>query len=71
MTSLPTPPAQPDDPPGPYVGLDTTTAERRAVARGWTTVRAVPPGTILTMEFRTGRINFQVEDSTVTRCWIG
>ncbi|WP_405460694.1 I78 family peptidase inhibitor [Streptomyces sp. NBC_00101] len=71
MNSLPTPPAQPDDPPEPYVGLDAETAERRAVARGWTTVRAVAPGTFLTMEFRSGRINFQVEDSTVTRCWIG
>ncbi|MGW0860343.1 I78 family peptidase inhibitor [Streptomyces sp. NPDC002690] len=71
MASLPTKPAQPDDPPGPYVGLEAETAERRAVAHGWTTVRAVPPGTFLTMEFRTGRINFEVEDDTVTRCWIG
>ncbi|MGY3683665.1 hypothetical protein ACVWXU_007288 [Streptomyces sp. TE33382] len=71
MASIPTPPVQPDDVPESYVGLGAEAAERRARSRGWTTVRAVPPGTFLTMEFRGGRINFQVEDSTVTRCWVG
>ncbi|MFD3789012.1 I78 family peptidase inhibitor [Streptomyces cyaneofuscatus] len=71
MASEPTPPAQPDDAPESYVGLGVDTAEQQARSRGWDTVRAVPPGTILTMEFRSGRINFQVEDATVTRCWVG
>lgn len=71
MASVPTPPAQPDDTPASYVGLDVATAEQRARARGWTTVRALAPGTVITMEFRGGRINFEVADATVTRCWVG
>ncbi|WP_326696758.1 I78 family peptidase inhibitor [Streptomyces sp. NBC_01754] len=71
MASLPTPPAQPDDAPESYVGLDAGTAEQRARERGWTTVRALAPGTVVTMEFRVGRINFEVADSSVTRCWVG
>ncbi|AEN09105.1 MULTISPECIES: I78 family peptidase inhibitor [unclassified Streptomyces] len=71
MASVPTPPAQPDDTPESYVGLDAETAEQRARTRGWTTVRALAPGTVITMEFRGGRINFEVADSTVTRCWVG
>ncbi|MDQ0983672.1 I78 family peptidase inhibitor [Streptomyces sp. V2I9] len=71
MASLPTPPAQPDDDTEAYVGLAAGTAEQQARSHGWDTVRAVPPGTFLTMEFRHGRINFQVEDGTVTRCWVG
>ncbi|AWL37619.1 MULTISPECIES: I78 family peptidase inhibitor [Streptomyces] len=71
MASVPTPPAQPDDTPASYVGLDAGTAEQRARARGWTTVRALAPGTVITMEFRGGRINFEVADATVTRCWVG
>ncbi|MDT0419842.1 I78 family peptidase inhibitor, partial [Streptomyces sp. DSM 41982] len=53
------------------VGLGADAAEQLARSRGWDTVRAVPPGTFLTMEFRSGRINFQVEDARVTRCWVG
>ncbi|MFE9460089.1 I78 family peptidase inhibitor [Streptomyces californicus] len=71
MASLPTPPAQPDDDTEAYVGLAADAAEQQARSRGWDTVRAVPPGTFLTMEFRHGRINFQVEDGAVTRCWAG
>ena len=71
MTSVPTPPAQPDDSPGSYIGLGVEAAERQARARGWSTVRALPPGTVITMEFRGGRINFEVEASIVTRCWVG
>ncbi|MFI9629801.1 I78 family peptidase inhibitor [Streptomyces sp. NPDC052042] len=71
MASQSNPPVQPDDSPGAYVGLDADTAERRARERGWTTVRSLPPGTIITMEFRAGRINFEVADSVVTRCWVG
>ncbi|MEV0010035.1 I78 family peptidase inhibitor [Streptomyces sp. NPDC051840] len=71
MSSVPSPPAQPDDSPDSYVGLDAEAADRQARARGWSTVRALPPGTVITMEYRSGRINFEVEASTVTRCWVG
>ncbi|MFE4453844.1 I78 family peptidase inhibitor [Streptomyces sp. NPDC056796] len=71
MAPVPSPSPQPDDNPGAYVGLDAATAERQARERGWSTVRALPPGTVITMEFRGGRINFEVADSTVTRCWVG
>ncbi|MEU4264954.1 I78 family peptidase inhibitor [Streptomyces sp. NPDC025273] len=71
MAPVPSPPAQPDDTPESYVGLDAEAAERQARARGWSTVRALAPGTVITMEFRGGRINFEVDASTVTRCWVG
>lgn len=71
MAPVPTPPVQPDDAPGAYVGLAAEAAERRARERGWTTVRALPPGTVITMEFQSGRINFEVEAGVVRRCWKG
>ncbi|MFV0130620.1 I78 family peptidase inhibitor [Streptomyces sp. HMX112] len=71
MAPIPTSSAQPDDTPETYVGLDERRAERLARAHGWTTVRSLPPGTVITMEFVTGRINFEVADDTVTRCWVG
>ncbi|MEU1351903.1 I78 family peptidase inhibitor [Streptomyces sp. NPDC050421] len=71
MAPVPTPPAQPDDTPGTYVGLAAESAERRARERGWATVRALPPGTVITMEFQSGRINFEVEAGVVRRCWTG
>ncbi|MFJ7943197.1 I78 family peptidase inhibitor [Streptomyces sp. NPDC096354] len=71
MAPIPTPPAQPDDTTGAYVGLAAEAAERRARARGWSTVRSLPPGAIITMEYRAGRINFEVDDAVVTRCWVG
>ncbi|SCF57244.1 I78 family peptidase inhibitor [Streptomyces sp. Ncost-T10-10d] len=71
MASIPTPSAQPADTPGAYVGLLVDAAERRARRHGWSTVRSLPPGAIITMEFRTGRINFEVADAVVTRCWVG
>ncbi|WP_374983719.1 I78 family peptidase inhibitor [Streptomyces fradiae] len=69
----PTPPAPPSGPGGPetYVGLDDREAERRARSRGWTTVRALPPGAIITLEYLEGRINFEVRDHVVVRCWVG
>ncbi|OEJ35416.1 I78 family peptidase inhibitor [Streptomyces subrutilus] len=70
MTTDSASPATPDDPTR-YVGLGADEAERRARGRGWTTVRTVPPGTILTMEYREGRLNFEVEDGTVRRAWTG
>lgn len=71
MAPIPTPPPQPDDAPEPYVGLDAEKAERRARGRGWTTVRRLPPGSIITMEFVVGRLNFEVDDGRVIRCWVG
>jgi hypothetical protein len=71
MAPIPTPPAEPQDNPNTYVGLDATEAERLARERGWSTVRSLPPGTIITMEFRVGRLNFEVEDGTVARAWKG
>ncbi|MEC4019592.1 I78 family peptidase inhibitor [Streptomyces sp. H27-D2] len=64
-------PYEPADEPESYIGLDNEHAERRARERGWTTVRALPPGTIITMEYLGGRLNFEVEDGTVRRCWKG
>ncbi|MFC7306958.1 I78 family peptidase inhibitor [Streptomyces monticola] len=71
MAPIPTPPAEPQDAPESYVGLDAAGAERLARERGWSTVRSLPPGTIITMEYLAGRLNFEVSDDTVTRCWKG
>jgi hypothetical protein len=66
-----TPAQQPQDEPEAYVGLPADEAGRRATERGWSTVRALPPGAIITMEYRVGRLNFTVTDGRVTRCWSG
>ncbi|MEU0373727.1 I78 family peptidase inhibitor [Streptomyces sp. NPDC006283] len=71
MAPIPTPPVQPDDAPDAYVGLDARDAERQARQRGWTSVRALPPGAIITMEYVEGRLNFEVKDGSVIRCWKG
>lgn len=71
MPPIPTPPAEPQDSPDAYVGLDAALAERLARERGWATVRSLPPGAIITMEYRVGRLNFEVRDDVVTRAWKG
>ncbi|MEU1056395.1 I78 family peptidase inhibitor [Streptomyces sp. NPDC005876] len=71
MAPIPTPPDEPQDSPDAYVGLDSGAAERRARERGWSTVRSLPPGAIVTMEYRAGRLNFEVRDGRVTRAWKG
>ncbi|QKV95750.1 proteinase inhibitor I78 [Streptomyces sp. NA02950] len=71
MGPVPNLPAEPDDDLDSYVGLDASTAEEVARERGWTTVRALPPGAIITMEYLVGRINFEVADNAVRRCWHG
>ncbi|MEW2634063.1 I78 family peptidase inhibitor [Streptomyces sp. NPDC048389] len=71
MAPIPTPPVQPDDAPESYVGLDAAEAEQQARERGWSTVRALPPGSIITMEYVAGRLNFEVKDGSVIRCWKG
>ncbi|KIF70539.1 proteinase inhibitor I78 [Streptomyces sp. AcH 505] len=71
MAPTPTSPDRPDDDTEAYVGLSAESAERRARERGWTTVRSLPPGSIITMEYVAGRLNFEVDDETVVRCWLG
>ena len=71
MAPIPTPPAEPQDSPDGYVGLDQASAERLARQRGWTTVRSLPPDAIITMEYRVGRLNFEVRDGEVVRAWKG
>ncbi|MFF4609562.1 I78 family peptidase inhibitor [Streptomyces albidoflavus] len=71
MASLPTPPPDPQDDPAAYVGLTAEEAERQAGERGWSTVRTLQPGAMITMEFLVGRINFEVTDGRVTRGWKG
>ena len=71
MAPIPKPPAEPQDNPDTYVGLDTERAERLARDRGWSTVRSLPPGAIITMEYLSGRLNFEVKDGRVARGWKG
>ncbi|SDD42104.1 I78 family peptidase inhibitor [Streptomyces prasinopilosus] len=71
MAPIPTSPTDPDDSPDAYVGLPVDRAESRARERGWATVRTLRPGTIITMEYRVGRLNFEVKDGTVARSWKG
>ncbi|MDQ1020720.1 I78 family peptidase inhibitor [Streptomyces afghaniensis] len=71
MAPIPTPSAEPDDSPDTYVGLEADRAERLARERGWPTVRALPPGAIITMEYRVGRLNFEVKGGRVARAWKG
>ncbi|MFE1752276.1 I78 family peptidase inhibitor [Streptomyces anandii] len=71
MASIPTPPAEPQDSPDGYVGLAADPAERLARERGWSTVRSLPPGAIITMEYRAGRLNFEVAEGRVIRAWKG
>lgn len=71
MASVPTNPQTPDDDPETYVGLDVHAAEQQARDRGWSTVRTLPPDAVITMEYLSGRLNFTVEDGTVTRSWKG
>lgn len=71
MAPVPQPPDTPDDDPQRYVGLTAQAAERQARERGWSTVRVLPPGAIITMEYLVGRLNLEVADDTVRRCWKG
>lgn len=71
MAPIPTPPAEPQDSPDGYVGLEAAHAERLARQRGWSTVRSLPPDAIITMEYRVGRLNFEVREGVVARAWKG
>jgi len=63
----------PHDDPDAYLGLGQEAAEGRARERGWTTVRVLPPGAVVTLEYQAGRLNFLVdqEHDRVTECWLG
>ncbi|MEV0601409.1 I78 family peptidase inhibitor [Streptomyces sp. NPDC050315] len=71
MAPVPNLPKDPDDDLETYVGLEQQQAEDQARARGWSTVRSLPPGAIITMEYLAGRLNFEVEDGTVNKSWKG
>ncbi|GAA3123666.1 I78 family peptidase inhibitor [Streptomyces rectiviolaceus] len=74
MAPIPTPPAGPQEPhdsTDAYVGLAADGAEQQARERGWSTVRSLPPGAIITMEYLAGRLNFEVKEGVVVRCWKG
>ncbi|MDT0465209.1 MULTISPECIES: I78 family peptidase inhibitor [Streptomyces] len=71
MAPIPTPDARREDSPEAYVGMEAHRAERLARERGWGTVRSLAPGTIITMEYVEGRLNFEVADGRVRRCWKG
>ncbi len=65
MAPIPKPPAEPQDQP------DSCLLYMCIRDRGWTTVRSLPPGAIITMEYLSGRLNFEVRDGVVTRAWKG
>ncbi|GGV48267.1 hypothetical protein GCM10010277_41490 [Streptomyces longisporoflavus] len=71
MAPIPTPPTEPRDNLDAYVGLAAESAEQQAGARGWSPVRSLPPGAIITMEYLAGRLNFEVKEGVVVRCWKG
>ncbi|MET8136695.1 I78 family peptidase inhibitor [Streptomyces sp. NPDC005251] len=71
MAPIPPSHSEPQDSPESYVGLEVSSAEERAREHGWASVRSLPPGVIITMEYLMGRLNFEVTDGTVTRCWKG
>jgi hypothetical protein len=71
MARDPAPPPEPQDSPEAYLGLPARSAERRAREHGWSTVRSLPPGAVITMEYRKGRLNLEVREGRVTRCWKG
>ena len=71
MASIPTPGEEPEDRTDAYVGMDADEAERLAGGRGWSTVRRLPPGAIITLEYRVGRLNLEVDGGRVIRCWKG
>jgi hypothetical protein len=65
------PDRNPQDDLDAYLGLARQEAERRAREHGWTTVRSLPSGAVITLEYMAGRLNFTVDDGRVSRCWAG
>ncbi|MGW6912359.1 I78 family peptidase inhibitor [Kitasatospora sp. NPDC054939] len=54
-----------------YAGLPVERAEELARKHGWASVRILPPGTAMTMDYREGRLNLAVRDGVVARSWEG
>ncbi|MEV7118774.1 proteinase inhibitor I78 [Kitasatospora griseola] len=54
-----------------YLGLPVERARALAAERGWRTVRAVEPEALLTMEYRSERLNLTVRAGVVERAWAG
>ncbi|MGK4584432.1 I78 family peptidase inhibitor [Kitasatospora sp. HPMI-4] len=54
-----------------YVGMPVEAAEELAAEQGWKIVRVLAPGELITLEYRTGRLNLAVRDGVVERCWEG
>ncbi|MDA5280148.1 I78 family peptidase inhibitor [Streptomyces sp. Isolate_45] len=71
MTPSPAPASPDDDDPTRYVGLEAAEAEHRARLRGWSTLRRLPPGALITLEYLEGRLNLEVEEGRVRRAWKG
>lgn len=61
----------PDDDPHRYVGLPAEQAREQARAAGWTTVRVLPPGAVVTLEYLSTRLNMTADQGVVVRCWQG
>nr|WP_259464601.1 proteinase inhibitor I78 [Streptomyces sp. TLI_171] len=54
-----------------YLGLPVEEARALAAERGWRTVRELAPDALLTMEYRSDRLNLTVRAGTVERAWAG
>ncbi|MFF2042145.1 I78 family peptidase inhibitor [Kitasatospora sp. NPDC048239] len=54
-----------------YAGLRVERAEELARRHGWASVRVLPPGAAMTMDYREGRLNLAVRDGVVQRSWEG
>ncbi|MGW4894687.1 I78 family peptidase inhibitor [Kitasatospora sp. NPDC004240] len=54
-----------------YAGLPVERAEETARSHGWASVRVLPPGAMMTMDHREGRLNLAVRDGVVERSWEG
>lgn len=64
-----TPPGELD--PDDFVGLPGERAGELATERGWL-ARVLPPGAMMTMDFREDRINLLLDDTgTVVRAYAG
>jgi hypothetical protein len=61
----------PKDDPKEYVGLTVDEARELAGRHGWTRIRVLPPGALITMEYLVGRMNFEADGDRVVRCWTG
>ncbi|MET8703912.1 I78 family peptidase inhibitor [Kitasatospora purpeofusca] len=54
-----------------YAGLRVERAEELARRHGWASVRVLPQGAAMTMDYREGRLNLAVRDGLVVRSWEG